>query len=76
MEREITIKYNWTRNEGDGEVLKHHIPYLEESAMDRIAEQLKAGMWCGELNDNIHASGDPSDLDGTDYRGWWTTGKE
>jgi len=74
MEREIKIKYNWSRNEGDGEVLEHHKEALEESALDRITEQLKEGMWCGELSDNITLTDE--DGDGVDYRGWWTTGKE
>lgn len=76
MERSITIKYHWTRNEGDGEVLEHHKEYLEESALDRIAEQMKDGMWCGELHDNIHCAEDPDDHEGTEYSGWWTTSKE
>ena len=73
MEREITIKYHWTRNEGGGEVLEHHQEALEETALDRIVDQLKEGMWCGELHDNIVMI--EADGDGVEYRGWWTTVK-
>lgn len=71
MERKITLTYNWTRNDGDGEVLEHHKEALEESALDRMAEQLKDGMYCGELYDTIILT--ESDGDGVEYRGWWSS---
>lgn len=71
MKRKITISYEWTQADGS-EVLDHHKEYLEESADDRIREQIAAGCIKGQLLDNIHAQEDPDDHEGTEYKGWWT----
>jgi uncharacterized protein YoaH (UPF0181 family) len=76
MERTIKISYNWSRDEGDGEVLEHHQKYLEEAAFERITEMMNEGMYCGELSDNIHAVEDPEDHEGTPYSGWWKVEKD
>lgn len=71
MKRKLTISYEWSQADGS-EVLAHHVPYLEESAFDRIQEMIGAGYVQGQLSDNIHSQEDPEDHEGTDYKGWWT----
>jgi hypothetical protein len=69
LERRITITYRWWRS-SQGEIKKHHIEALEESAMDRIMEMIKQGYTSGELKDNIHIlARDP--MDGVEYSGYW-----
>lgn len=71
MKRTVTINYNWIKTDG-GEVLPHHVEYLEESAMERIYSQLNDGFVSGELFDNLSTVDDPTDHEGTDYHGNWS----
>jgi hypothetical protein len=69
MERKVNITYKWWRS--DKKAIKPaHVEALEETAMDRIRDQMGKGCTSGELTDNIHmTSRDPDD--GIEYSGSW-----
>lgn len=68
MKRELTISYNWSRDDGK-EIKPDHVEALEESAMNRIQDMMGEGYTSGELSDNIIM--DDDDGDGIEYSGWW-----
>ncbi|EPQ9499874.1 hypothetical protein ACUYQI_000579 [Salmonella enterica subsp. enterica serovar Braenderup] len=71
MKRKLTISYEWSKTDGS-DVEAHHVPYLEESAFERIREMIGDGYVKGQLSDNLHTQEDTDDHEGTDYHGWWT----
>ena len=72
LKRKITITYRWWKD--DKKVIKpEHVEALEETAMDRIQEQMGKGWACGDLTDNIHMADDP--VGGVEYSGWWEVKK-
>jgi protein tyrosine phosphatase (PTP) superfamily phosphohydrolase (DUF442 family) len=69
MERQVNITYRWWRSDKK-EIKPAHVEALEETAMDRIRDQMENGCTSGELCDNIHmTSRDPED--GIEYSGHW-----
>jgi hypothetical protein len=68
--RKLEISYHW-RTENNNGIPQNHIEALEESANQRIFEQMKEGMTSGELSDNIRMTDDDS-ADGISYTGWWS----
>lgn len=75
MKRKLVIKYHWTNDEGIEPIPEMHQEALEEDALDRIAEQLKEGNWCGELSSSVRFGKDrvpeEDEEDGLNYSGWW-----
>ena len=70
MKRKVTIDYHWDRDDCQTIVPKH-IEALEESAMERIIDQMKQGNTSGELSDTVRMS-DEDGEDGIEYSGWWS----
>ena len=71
MKRKIEITYNWRRDDdSDNNISKKHLEALEESAQERIFEQIKEGNTGGELNDRVRMF-DEDGEDGIGYTGWW-----
>ena len=67
--RELTISYDWHRVDGD-EIDNEHLEALEESALERILDQMQDDMTNGELHSCISVEeGDPGDE--IEYTGWW-----
>jgi len=69
MQKKIIITYSWWNAE------RTPIPAnvqeaLEESAMDRITNQMKDGYTSGTLSDNVRMN-DNDPEDGIDYQGFW-----
>lgn len=70
MEIQITINFDWSRNDGKS-VKKTHREALEESAKERIFEMMKDGYTGGELSDSVRM--DKSDgKNGIEYSGSWS----
>ena len=69
MTRKISITYSWWRNDKK-RIKAAHVEALEESAVDRITEQMREGVLAGELHDNIRMT-DRDPADGIEYTGWW-----
>jgi hypothetical protein len=69
MTRRINILYRWWRTD-DKAIKPGHLEALEESAQDRIKEQMSAGNTSGELCDTIRMT-DRDGEDGIEYRGYW-----
>jgi hypothetical protein len=70
MKREVTISYNWKRDD-DGEIKPEHVEALEETAMNRIIDMMQEGYTSGELSDNIIMT-DEDGEDGISYSGLWS----
>ena len=69
----VNITYRWWRS--DKKAIKPaHVEALEETAMDRIVDQMREGSTSGELNDNIHMTARDPD-DGIEYSGYWEFAK-
>jgi hypothetical protein len=69
IERKIEITFRWW-NDDQTEVKPSHIEALEETAKERIFQQMNEGMTSGELTDNIHIDNTDGE-DGIAYSGWW-----
>jgi hypothetical protein len=69
LEKKLYITYRWWRP-NEEEIKPEHVEALEESAMERINDQMSEGMSSGELHDNILMNDDDGD-DGITYQGWW-----
>lgn len=69
IERKIKITYRWWNNDLD-KIDSKHIEALEESAQERIREQMDDGNTGGSLSDNIRMY-DSDGEDGIEYEGWW-----
>lgn len=69
MTRKMTILYRWWRSDGKA-VKPAHVEALEESAQERIKEQMSEGNSSGELHDNIRMT-DRDPEDGIEYTGYW-----
>lgn len=67
LKKKITITYRWWNDEKA--IKPEHVEALEETAMERIQEQMRQGCTSGQLCDNIHMADDP--VEGIDYSGWW-----
>jgi len=67
LERKRLITYRWWR-EGGRPIVPKHIPLLEESALESIAELMRQEYRAGELCDEM-ADGRDNDVE---YRGWWS----
>ena len=69
FKQKITINYEWKRIDND-EIDSEHFEALEESALERIFDQMQDDMTNGNLHDAIPAvDGDPGDE--IEYAGWW-----
>lgn len=67
--KKVTISYRWWRCDGKA-VKPAHVEALEESAMDRIKDQMASGFTSGQLLADISTtSRDPED--GIAYMGAW-----
>jgi len=69
MQKKITITYSWWNAERTA-IPANVREALEESAMDRITNQMKDGYTCGTLSDNVRMN-DNDPEDGIDYQGFW-----
>jgi hypothetical protein len=69
IERNINIVYRWWRDD-DQEIRPKHVEALEETAEERIFEQLARGCRSGELFDSIRID-DEDPQDGQEYTGWF-----
>jgi glucose-6-phosphate dehydrogenase assembly protein OpcA len=69
MEKKITITYSWWNAERTP-IPNNVQEALEETAMDRIANQMNEGYTSGELNDNVKMN-DNDPKDGVEYQGFW-----
>lgn len=65
----VKIEYNWHRSDNQP-IKQEHIKALEESANDRIFEQINEGYTSGELHNNVRMT-DEDGEDGIEYSGWW-----
>ena len=68
IERKITITYRWWNNDLD-EIDSKHQEALEESAQERIQEQMNEGNTGGSLSDTVRMY-DSDGADGIEYEGW------
>jgi len=72
MKRKLIISYEWHMQTATGNeiVPSRYMEFLEETAEERIKEQMAKGFTSGELSDDIHAFSDDPD-DGVSFVGSW-----
>lgn len=72
--REIIITYRWWNSNEKGKEIPANVQAaLEESAEERILQQIKGGSTSGQLVDCVRMNDDEPE-DGVEYQGWWGCG--
>ena len=78
MSRVLVIDYYWRCESFKKGIPIQLVEALEETAFDRIQEQMKDGVVSGELVDyiNLDIPGRKTPMDGWECHGWWNLKKE